>query len=42
MSEQRTYTSEKCESNHNGADERSMQTCILALMAAKRDAEVKG
>lgn len=42
MSKQRTYANEKCESNHGGADERSMQqSCVLAPMAAKEDAPVK-
>jgi len=35
MSEHRMYASEKCDSNHTGAVERSVQTCALALMAAK-------
>lgn len=36
MSVERTYASEKCENNYTGADERSAQCCVLALMAAKK------
>lgn len=42
MSVERTYASEKCENNYAGADERSVQCCVLALMAAKKvNTEVK-